>query len=586
MLRTHTCGELRLENINQQVTLAGWVQRSRDLGGMTFIDLRDRYGITQLVFNMDTNSELCEKARSLNREFVITATGTVAERSNKNSKIATGDIEIIVNSFEVLNSSKTPPFTIEDHTDGGDELRMKYRYLDLRRSVVRENLVLRHKLSIETRNYLNDQDFIEVETPVLIKSTPEGARDFVVPSRMNEGQFYALPQSPQTFKQLLMVSGFDKYFQIVKCFRDEDLRADRQPEFTQIDCEMSFVTQEDILNTFEGLVKYLFKKVKNVDINALPRISFADSMKYYGNDKPDIRFGMTFVEMDDLVKGHDFKVFDDAELVVGINATGCASYTRKQLDALTDFVKRPQVGASGLVYVRYNTDGTIKSSVDKFYTEEQLKTWTDRFEAKPGDLILVLAGKANKTRKALSELRLEMGSQLGLRNPEVFAPLWVVDFPLLEWDEETNRFYAMHHPFTSPKPEDIALLDTDPGQVRANAYDLVINGVEIGGGSIRIHNKDLQKKMFTILGFSDEDAQAQFGFLMNAFEFGAPPHGGIAFGFDRMCSLFGGSDSIRDYIAFPKNNSGRDVMIDSPAPISLEQLKELNLEITLPNNKK
>lgn len=585
MLRTHTCGELRLENINQQVTLAGWVQRSRDLGGMTFIDLRDRYGLTQLVFNMDTNAQLCEKARSLNREYVITVSGTVAERSNKNAKIATGDIEIIVDSFEILNSSKTPPFTIEDHTDGGDELRMKYRYLDLRRSVVRDNLVLRHKLSIETRNYMNDQGFIEVETPVLIKSTPEGARDFVVPSRMNEGQFYALPQSPQTFKQLLMVSGFDKYFQIVKCFRDEDLRADRQPEFTQIDCEMSFVTQEDILNTFEGLMKFLFMKVKGVEISALPRITFADSMKYYGNDKPDIRFGMKFVELNDLVKGQDFKVFDDAELVVGINAPDCASYTRKQLDALTDFVKRPQVGASGLVYLRYNTDGTLKSSVDKFYNEEQLKAWAERFEAKPGDLILILAGKATKTRKALSELRLEMGSQLGLRNTEVFAPLWVVDFPLLEWDEETNRFYAMHHPFTSPKPEDIALLDTDPGQVRANAYDLVINGVEIGGGSIRIHNKDLQKKMFTILGFSDEDAQAQFGFLMNAFEFGAPPHGGIAFGFDRMCSLFGGSDSIRDYIAFPKNNSGRDVMIDSPAPISKEQLKELNLDITLPNNK-
>lgn len=586
MLRTHTCGELRLENINQQVTLAGWVQRSRDLGGMTFIDLRDRYGLTQLVFNMDTNAQLCEKARSLNREYVISVSGTVAERSNKNAKIATGDIEIIVDSFEILNSSKTPPFTIEDHTDGGDELRMKYRYLDLRRSVVRENLVLRHKLSIETRNYMNDQGFIEVETPVLIKSTPEGARDFVVPSRMNEGQFYALPQSPQTFKQLLMVSGFDKYFQIVKCFRDEDLRADRQPEFTQIDCEMSFVTQEDILNTFEGLMKFLFMKVKGVEISALPRITFADSMKFYGNDKPDIRFGMKFVELNDLVKGQDFKVFDDAELVVGINAPDCASYTRKQLDALTDFVKRPQVGASGLVYLRYNTDGTLKSSVDKFYSEEQLKAWAERFEAKPGDLILILAGKATKTRKALSELRLEMGSQLGLRNPEVFAPLWVVDFPLLEWDEETNRFYAMHHPFTSPKPEDIAFLDTDPGQVRANAYDLVINGVEIGGGSIRIHNKDLQKKMFTILGFSDEDAQAQFGFLMNAFEFGAPPHGGIAFGFDRMCSLFGGSDSIRDYIAFPKNNSGRDVMIDSPAPISKEQLKELNLDITLPNNKK
>lgn len=579
MLRTNNCGELNISNIGQEVTLAGWVQRSRDLGGMTFVDLRDRYGITQLVFNMETNAALCEEARKLGREYVVAATGTVAERSNKNPKMPTGDIEILVDKIDILNTSKTPPFTIEENTDGGDELRMKYRYLDIRRSVVRDNLMLRHRMAIETRNYMNNIGFIEVETPVLIKSTPEGARDFVVPSRMNEGQFYALPQSPQTFKQLLMVAGLDKYFQIVKCFRDEDLRADRQPEFTQIDCEMSFVTQEDILETFEGLTKHLFKVVKEVNIPALPRISFADSMKYYGNDKPDIRFGMTFVELNDLAKGYDFKVFDDAELVVGINASGCAGYTRKQLDELTDFVKRPQVGASGMVYLRYNEDGSLKSSVDKFYNESALKQWAATFEAKPGDLMLILAGAANKTRKALSELRLEMGNRLGLRNPGVFAPLWVVDFPLLEWDEETQRFYAMHHPFTSPKPEDISLLDTDPGKVRANAYDLVINGVEIGGGSIRIHNKDLQKKMFSILGFTDEDAQAQFGFLMNAFEFGAPPHGGIAFGFDRMCSLFGGSESIRDYIAFPKNNSGRDVMIDSPSPIKQEQLDELGLKM-------
>jgi len=581
MLRTHNCGELNLNHTGNTITLSGWVQRSRDLGGMTFIDLRDRYGITQLVFNMETNASLCESARKLGREFVISVTGTVAERSNKNLKIPTGEIEIIVDQFEVLNSSKIPPFTIEDNTDGGDELRMKYRYLDLRRNPVRDNLMLRHRMAIETRNYMNNIGFIEVETPVLIKSTPEGARDFVVPSRMNEGQFYALPQSPQTFKQLLMVAGFDRYFQIVKCFRDEDLRADRQPEFTQIDCEMSFVTQDDILSTFEGLTKYLFRTVKGVEIEALPRMTFADAMKNYGNDKPDIRFGMTFVEITYLVKGKEFKVFDEAALVAGINVTGCAGYTRKQLDALTDFVKRPQIGAGGLIYVRYNEDGTLKSSVDKFYTEGELKKWAAAFEAKPGDLMLILAGDTGKTRKALSELRLEMGNQLGLRNPEVFAPLWVVDFPLLEWDEETQRYYAMHHPFTSPKPEDIPLLDSDPGRVRANAYDLVINGVEIGGGSIRIHNKELQKKMFTILGFTDEDAQAQFGFLMNAFEYGAPPHGGIAFGFDRMCSLFGGSESIRDYIAFPKNNAGRDVMIDSPAPIKQEQLDELKLKINL-----
>ena len=582
MLRTHTCGELKIENINQVVTLCGWVQRSRDLGGMTFIDLRDRYGLTQLVFNMESNASLREQARTLGREYVIAASGKVAERSNKNPKMPTGDIEIIVDHIEVLNVSKTPPFTIEDNTDGGDELRMKYRYLDLRRPAVRENLLLRHRIGIATRNYMNNEGFIEIETPYMIRSTPEGARDFVVPSRMNAGQFYALPQSPQTFKQLLMVSGFDKYFQIVKCFRDEDLRADRQPEFTQIDCEMSFITQEDILNTFEGLVKYLFKTIKNVNIDKLPRMTWADAMKYYGSDKPDLRFGMKFIELGNLAKGHDFKVFDEAELVVGINATGCAHYTRKQLDALTDFVKRPQVGASGLIYLRYNEDGTLKSSVDKFFSEDDLKKWAHAFDAKPGDLLLIIAGKANKARKALSELRLEMGNQLGLRNPQVFAPMWVVDFPLLEWDDETNRFYAMHHPFTAPKPEDIALLDTDPGKVRANAYDIVINGVEVGGGSIRIHNRDLQNRMFSTLGFTDEDAQEQFGFLMNAFEYGAPPHGGIAFGFDRLCSLFGGSDSIRDFIAFPKNNSGRDVMADSPAPIKQEQLDELKLVINIP----
>ena len=585
MLRTHNCGELNLSNAGQTVTLSGWVQRSRDLGGMTFIDLRDRYGITQLVFNMETDAALCEEARNLGREFVISATGKVTERSNKNPKMPTGDVEIIVNNLQILNTSKLPPFTIEDHTDGGDELRMKYRYLDLRRNPVRDNLLLRHRMAIETRNYMNNIGFIEVETPVLIKSTPEGARDFVVPSRMNEGQFYALPQSPQTFKQLLMVGGLDKYFQIVKCFRDEDLRADRQPEFTQIDCEMSFVDQEDILSTFEGLIKYLFTSVKEVEIATLPQMTFTDAMKNYGNDKPDIRFGMTFVELTDLVQGHDFRVFDDAELVVGINATGSAGYTRKQLDALTEFVKRPQVGATGMIYLRYNVDGTLKSSVDKFYNEEELKKWAAAFDAKPGDLMLILAGNITQTRKALSELRLEMGNQLGLRNPDVFAPLWVVDFPLLEWDDDTQRYYAMHHPFTSPKPEDISMLDTDPGKVRANAYDLVINGVEIGGGSIRIHNRDLQKKMFSILGFSDEDAQAQFGFLMNAFEFGAPPHGGIAFGFDRMCSLFGGSESIRDYIAFPKNNAGRDVMIDSPATIKQDQLDELHLKVNIQEKK-
>jgi aspartyl-tRNA synthetase len=581
MLRTHTCGELKISNIGIQVSLAGWVQKSRDLGGMTFVDIRDRYGITQLVFNIETNAGLCIQARQLGREYVILARGTVAERSNKNPKMDTGEIEIIVDSLEILNESKTPPFTIEDNTDGGDELRMKYRYLDLRRQMVRKNMELRHQMGIVTRNYMNSIGFIDIETPVMIKSTPEGARDFVVPSRMNPGEFYALPQSPQTFKQLLMVAGFDRYFQIVKCFRDEDLRADRQPEFTQIDCEMAFVTQEDILNTFEGLTLHLFREVKGIEIKTFPRMTYADAMKIYGSDKPDIRFGMTFVELNDLAKGKGFSIFDDAPLVVGLCAPGCAEYTRKQIDELTDFVKRPQVGASGLIYVRYGIDGVLKSSVDKFYSPDELKSWAEKFDAKPGDLILIMAGKGDKIRKSLSELRLEMGARLGLRNTGTFAPLWVVDFPLLEWDEETGRFYAMHHPFTSPKPEDIPLLDTDAREVRANAYDLVINGVEIGGGSIRIHNKDLQKKMFSILGFSDEEAQSQFGFLMNAFEFGAPPHGGIAFGFDRLCSLFGGADSIRDFIAFPKNNSGRDVMIDSPSKISEEQLKELYLKITV-----
>ena len=561
------------------VTLSGWLQRSRDMGGLTFVDLRDRYGITQLVFNLEVNSALTMEARKLGREYVISVKGKVAERSNKNPKMATGDIEILVDSITVLNVSKTPPFTIEDNTDGGEELRMKYRYLDLRRGVNKRNLELRHKMAIATRNYLSDQQFIEVETPYLIKSTPEGARDFVVPSRMNAGQFYALPQSPQTFKQLLMVAGYDRYFQIVRCFRDEDLRADRQPEFTQIDCEMSFVTQEDILNTFEGLAKHLFKAVLNLEMGDFPRMAYDEAMRLYGSDKPDIRFGMTFTKINELVRGKNFKVFDDAEIVAGINAEGCSEYSRKQLDELTEFVKRPQVGASGLVYIRYGLDGIPKSSVDKFYTPEDLNAILVKFNAKPGDLILILAGKEEKTLNALGTLRLEMGKRLGLMQPGDFKPLWVVDFPLLEWDEDTHRFYAKHHPFTSPKPEDIPLLDTDPVAIRANAYDLVINGVEIGGGSIRIHNKDLQKKMFTVLGFTDEDAIEQFGFLMNAFEYGAPPHGGIAFGFDRWTTIFGGGESIRDYIAFPKNNSGRDVMIDSPSAIKEEQLKELTIQL-------
>jgi aspartyl-tRNA synthetase len=579
MLRTHTCGELRLEDTGKVVTLAGWLQRSRDLGGMTFIDLRDRYGLTQLAFNMETNAALCEQARGLGREFVLQVKGTVAERSNKNSKMPTGDIEIIVSEIVVLNPAQTPPFTIEENTDGGDELRMKYRYLDIRRNSVRRNLELRHHMAVETRNYLSKQGFLEVETPVLIKSTPEGARDFLVPSRIHGGQFYALPQSPQTFKQLLMVAGIDRYFQIVKCFRDEDLRADRQPEFTQIDCEMSFVTRDDVLDTFEGLAKHLFKAVKGVDNVSFDCISYADAMKYYGSDKPDTRFGMRFEELNHLAQNKGFQVFDEAELVVGIKAPGCGEYTRKQLDELTDWVRRPQIGAKGLVYVKCNADGSFKSSVDKFFDQEQLKEWAAAFGAKPGDLLLILAGEANATRKALGELRLEMGKRLELRDPNKFSCLWVVDFPLLEWDEEAQRFFAMHHPFTSPLPDDIELLSTDPGKVRANAYDMVINGVEIGGGSIRIFDRMLQEKMFQVLGFTPEEAQNQFGFLLDAFRYGAPPHGGIAFGFDRWCALFGGSDSIRDFIAFPKNNAARDVMIDSPSPVDEKQLKELHLRL-------
>ena len=580
MLRTHTCGELAIQYVGKEVTLCGWIQRSRDMGGLTFIDLRDRYGITQLVFNMEINAPLCLEARKLGREYVISATGMVAERSNKNMKIPTGEIEINVTKLEILNASKTPPFTIEDNTDGGEELRMKYRYIDLRRTVNRKNLELRHKMAMATRTFMNDHAFIEIETPVLIKSTPEGARDFVVPSRMNQGQFYALPQSPQTFKQLLMIAGFDRYFQLVKCFRDEDLRADRQPEFTQIDCEMSFVTQEDILNTIENLAKYLFSTIKGIEFKEFPRMPYDQAMKEYGSDKPDLRFGMKLVEIDSVVKGKGFKVFDEAESVIGICAEGCAEYTRKQVDELTEWVKRPQIGASGLVYIRCNPDGTIKSSVDKFYSPEDLTKIGEKVGAKSGDLILILAGKKEPTQKAAGELRLEMGRRLGLIDPAVFAPLWVINFPLLEYDEETKRYYAKHHPFTSPVPEDIPLLETNPGAVRANAYDLVINGVEIGGGSIRIHNKDLQKKMFQVLNFTDEEAQEQFGFLMNAFEFGAPPHGGIAFGFDRWCAIFGGGDSIRDFMEFPKNNAGRDVMIDTPSKISEAQLKELNIRIT------
>ena len=579
MLRSHTCGELNLNDLDKDVTLSGWVQKSRDLGGMTFVDLRDRYGITQLVFNMETNESLCLEARKLGREFVIQVKGKVIERSSKNKNIPTGEIEIEILALVILNAAKTPPFTIENETDGGDDLRMKYRYLDLRRNPIRENMILRSKVAIETRKYLADQNFIEVETPVLIKSTPEGARDFVVPSRMNEGQFYALPQSPQTFKQLLMVSGFDKYFQIVKCFRDEDLRADRQPEFTQIDCEMSFVEQEDILNTFENLTRHLLKTVINVDLKDFPRMTFDEAMRDYGNDKPDIRFDMKLKNINTVAQNKGFKVFDDAELVLAINAKGCAGYTRKQLDKLTDWVKRPQIGAKGMIYVKCNEDGSYKSSVDKFFGQEDLAAWAHATDANPGDLILVLSGNTNEVRKQMSELRLEMGEQLGLRDPKVFAPLWVVDFPLLEWDEETKRYHAMHHPFTSPKPEDLNKLDTAPGEVKANAYDMVLNGSEIGGGSIRIHDRALQKLMFQHLGFSDEEAQEQFGFLMNAFEYGAPPHGGLAFGLDRLCALMGGAESIRDFIAFPKNNAGRDVMIDAPANIDNNQMDELGLKL-------
>ncbi len=579
MYRTHTCGELRIEHVNQEVTLSGWIQRIRNFGGMTFIDLRDRYGITQLVFDMESNAALCEQARKLGREYVIQILGQVQERSNKNANMPTGEVEIPVKSLAVLNKSEVPPFTIEDESDGGDELRMRYRYLDLRRNPLKENLLLRHRMAQEVRKYLDNQAFIEVETPVLIRSTPEGARDFVVPSRMNPHQFYALPQSPQLFKQLLMVSGYDRYFQIVKCFRDEDLRADRQPEFTQIDCEMAFVEQEDILNTFEGLTRHLFKIIKNIDLQEFPRMTFADAMENYGNDKPDLRFGMKFVEITNLAKQKDFVVFNDAEYIAGICASGCAGYTRKELDELTKFVQRSQIGAKGLVYARYNEDGTFKSSVDKFYEESDLKKWAEAFHAKPGDLMLILAGPKKKTLPQLSELRLEMGSRLGLRDKNVFSPLWVVDFPLLEFDDETQRFYAMHHPFTSPKKEDIHLLKTNPGAIRANAYDLVINGVEVGGGSIRIFDDKLQQQMFGILGFSPEDAEAQFGFLMSAFKYGAPPHGGVAFGFDRFVAMLAGNDTIRDVIAFPKNNSGRDVMIDSPSAIHPDQLNELAISL-------
>jgi len=585
MYRSHTNGELRIEHANTEVTLCGWVQKSRDLGGMTFVDLRDRYGITQLAFNEEVNAPLCDDARKLGREFVIQVKGIVKERSSKNKNIATGEIEIEVTELTVLNQSKTPPFTIEDNTDGGDELRMKYRYLDLRRNPVKDNLVLRHKIGLATRNYMNNLNFLEIETPFLIKSTPEGARDFVVPSRMNEGQFYALPQSPQTFKQLLMVSGYDRYFQIVKCFRDEDLRADRQPEFTQIDCEMAFVEQEDILQIFEGLVQNLFSEVLNVTLPEVQRMTYSDAMKNYGSDKPDIRFGMKFNYITKLVKGNDFKIFEEAKEVIAINVEGGNKLTRKEIDKITAYVKTPQVGAMGLIYCRVNEDGSYKSSVDKFYDQEELAKWAAACDAKPGDLIFVLSGDTAKVQSQMNDLRLHMGDIMELRDGKVFAPLWVLDFPLLEWDEESERFHAMHHPFTSPKKEDFALLGTDPGVVRANAYDLVINGVEIGGGSIRIHDRAIQSRMFDLLGFTKEEAEAQFGFLMSAFEYGAPPHGGIAFGFDRICSIFGGSESIRDYIAFPKNNSGRDVMIDAPAPVDLAQLEELGLTLDLSSKK-
>ena len=578
MFRTHTNGELSSKNINEKVTLSGWVQTIRDKGFVVWVDLRDRYGITQLVFDEDrTPKELLEKSKKIGREFVIQVKGVVIERSSKNPKIPTGEIEILVEELIILNEAELPPFTIEDETDGGEELRMKYRYLDIRRNPVKEKLIFRHKMAQKVRNYLSEQGFIEVETPVLIKSTPEGARDFVVPSRMNAGQFYALPQSPQTFKQLLMVGGMDRYFQIVKCFRDEDLRADRQPEFTQIDCEMAFVEQEDVMNIFEGMASHLLTEVTGQDFGKFPRITFEEAMRRYGNDKPDVRFGMEFMELNDETKGKDFKIFDDAELVVGINVEGCAGYTRKQIDELVDWVKRPQIGASGMVWVKYQDDGVLTSSVNKFYNEDDLRKIAERFGAKKGDLMLILSGNANKVRPQLSALRMELGNRLGLRNPKEFAPLWVVDFPLLEWDEDSKRYHAMHHPFTSPKPEDIPLLKTDAGKVRANAYDLVLNGNEIGGGSIRIFDRELQAQMFELLGFSPEEAEAQFGFLMNAFKYGAPPHGGLAFGFDRLVAILDGNEVIRDYIAFPKNNSGRDVMIDAPATISKEQLDELSL---------
>ncbi|MCA0932808.1 aspartate--tRNA ligase [Lutimonas saemankumensis] len=582
MYRSHNNGELRLEHEGMEVLLSGWVQKVRDKGFMVWVDLRDRYGITQLIFDSErTDLEIVEKARSLGREFVIQIKGKVIEREAKNDQIPTGNIEILVAELNILNAAKVPPFTIENETDGGDELRMKYRYLDIRRKPVRDNLIFRSNVTMEVRNYLSKQGFIDVETPYLIKSTPEGARDFVVPSRMNEGQFYALPQSPQTFKQLLMVGGLDKYFQIVKCFRDEDLRADRQPEFTQIDCEMAFVEQEDILNTFEGLVRHLLKEINGVEVADFPRMSYEEAIKTYGNDKPDIRFDMKFGELNDLAQGKGFGVFDSQDLVVGIAVPGCSEYSRKQLDKIIDFVKTPQVGAKGLVWVKYNEDGTFKSSVDKFFDQEQLKSWSERLGASTGDLLLVMAGEADKTRTQLSTLRMEMAEQLGLRKPDEFAPLWVVDFPLLEWDEETERYHAMHHPFTSPKPEDLDLLDTDPGKVRANAYDMVLNGNEIGGGSIRIFDKETQSRMFDLLGFSKEEAQEQFGFLMNAFEYGAPPHGGLAFGLDRLVAILGGQETIRDFIAFPKNNSGRDVMIEAPSRIDEDQLKELNLKLNL-----
>lgn len=582
MYRSHTCGELRAADIGKEIILSGWVQKIRNKGFMIWVDLRDRYGITQLIFDEErTSEEMMKQASELGREFVIQIKGKVIERESKNPQMQTGDIEILVSHYQLLNPSLTPPFTIENDTDGGEELRMKYRYLDIRRNPVKESLMFRHKVGMQVRNYLSNEGFVEVETPYLIKSTPEGARDFVVPSRMNEGQFYALPQSPQTFKQLLMVGGMDKYFQIVKCFRDEDLRADRQPEFTQIDCEMAFVEQEDILNTFEGLTKHLLKEVRGLEIDSFPRMTYADAMRKYGNDKPDIRFGMEFAELNQLAKGKGFPIFDDQELVVGIAVPGAGTFTRKEIDKLVDWVKRAQIGSTGLVWAKYNEDGTLKSSVDKFYSQEDLLAWAELTGAKAGDLILVMSGETNKTRTQLSALRMHLASEMGLRNPDEFAPLWVVDFPLLEWDEETKRYHAMHHPFTSPKPEDFKLLETNPGAVRANAYDLVLNGNEIGGGSIRIHDKETQSKMFDYLGFTHEEAKAQFGFLMNAFEYGAPPHGGIAFGFDRLVAILNGQETIRDYIAFPKNNNGRDVMIDAPAKLDEAQLKELHLQVKL-----